>query len=186
MGKYDIDKIKREKDAEVIKVYPGNKVMWKCKYDHIFTLSLKSICRRGKWCKQCGSSIGERIIRDVLIKYSLPCIPQYVLTNYPRYRYDYYTEYDNKKYLIEFDGIQHFQYVKKYHKTKQIFKKRQKIDAIKSVNSMINEYQLIRIDYTQINDIEKHILIGLTQKYDMYVSTPQLYEYLGEEMEQLK
>lgn len=57
-------------------------------------------------------------------------------------------------------------------------KKKQQIDIMKTVSAIIEGYHMIRIDYTQINNISSHIEQAFLLKQKLYLSTPKLYGYL--------
>jgi hypothetical protein len=156
----------------------GRRLKWKCDEGHVFLLTPYKVYRRGQWCKQCGNSIGERHIRKVLKEFNIPFTPEYRLPNLPNRRYDFYFEYNGRKYLVEFDGEQHFRFVRKYHKTKSKFNESQVIDRIKTYVSCNSGCYLIRIDYTQLEHIRHHLITAINSNYMVYLSNPQAYEYI--------
>lgn len=156
----------------------NKKLQWKCSEGHVFWLTANKVHRRGQWCKKCGSSIGERSIRNILTSFNISFTQQYQLSQIPRRKYDFYFEYNHKKYIIEFDGEQHFRYVRKYHKTKAGFMKCQIIDRIKTYYAWNSGITIIRIDYTQIDNIQRHIIDGINSGAMVYLSDPQLYQYI--------
>lgn len=79
------------------------KLKWQCSDGHIFWLTTNKVYRRGQWRKECGSSNGERIIRSLLQEYRIPFSQQYRLPMLPNRMYDFYFEYNGRKYLIEFE-----------------------------------------------------------------------------------
>lgn len=151
---------------------------WKCKRDHYFILSLRKIKYRGKWCRRCGNSKGERIISDLLEELHIKYDKEFHLDLLPNRRYDFYFELSGKKYLVEYDGIQHFQRVPKYHKKKGSFEFNQMIDRLKTLTAIISNHILIRIDYTKENDILFHLLNGIKCSDSIYYSDINKYEYL--------
>jgi len=154
------------------------KLKWQCNEGHIFWLTAYKVHRRGQWCKECGSSIGERNIRDILKGYGISFIQQYQIKMLPSRKYDFYFEYNGRKFLIEFDGEQHFHYVRKYHKNKIKFIESQIIDRIKTYAAWNSGMTIIRIDYTQIENIKQHLLNGISSTNMVYLSTPELYKYI--------
>lgn len=63
----------------------------------------------GYGCSKCRSSHGEKKVRDYLIKYNFIFQEQYIInTNNTNLRLDFYLENNNKKYAIEYNGIQHY------------------------------------------------------------------------------
>lgn len=55
--------------------------------------------------------------------------------------------------LIEFDGIQHYEYVKYFHKTTSQFKKQQEWDRRKNSYCIMHNIPLIRIPYWDLDTI---------------------------------
>lgn len=156
----------------------GKKLEWRCNEGHTFWLTVYKVHRRGQWCKQCGSSIGEREIRKVFRDFNIPFQPQVTLQMLPRRKYDFYFEYNAKRYLIEFDGEQHFRFVRKYHKTKAKFLENQLVDRIKTYAAWNSGYHFIRIDCGQIDYIRHHIINAINSGVVVYLSDPQMYSYI--------
>ena len=107
--------------------------------------------------KSCGclnSSIGEVFIQFLLEENNISFIKEYtpININY-KYRYDFAIfENDILSYLIEFDGIQHFQVNGGWNTVKN-FNKTQEHDKIKNQWCKDNNIPLIRIPYTHLNDL---------------------------------
>ena len=74
------------------------------------------------------------------------------------FRFDFYI---NNYYLIEFDGIQHFE-EGHWGETLETIQKR---DEIKNQYCRINNIPLIRIPYTIVNDIKLEDLLLKSSKY---------------------
>jgi hypothetical protein len=155
----------------------ARKLKWKCRDGHIFWMTFYKV-KRGQWCKQCGSSIGERDIRKVLQEFNIPFAQQFSLPMLPRRKYDFYFEYGNRRYIIEYDGQQHFEYVRKYHKSKAKFLESQVIDRIKTYSVWKSNLFLIRIDYTQMEHIRHHIITAVNSNCIVYLSNPEMYKYI--------
>src|SRR5579875_3320990 len=127
------------------------------------------------------ASKGENKIAEVLISLKIKFQREYVITELPHRRYDFYFTVGKYKYLLEYDGEQHFKHVNFFHKTIDEFLKYQQIDREKTFTAIKNKYKVIRIDYTQINDIELlkyHIKSALRKKYKLYLSNKRMYDYL--------
>ena len=129
---------------------------------------------------ECGASIGERNVRAVLQYYKIPFSQQAILPILPRRKYDFYFEYDGRKYLLEFDGMQHFKQVRKYNKSKAKFLECQLIDRVKTHAANQSGCYLIRIDYTQINNVAFHIITAINLGCALYLSNPILYKYISD------
>ncbi len=115
--------------------------------DHIYA--------NGKGCPKCKETTGERKIRLYLenqkIEYKYQkrfkdCIHQKVLP------FDFYLP--NFKTLIEFDGIQHFEPISIWGGEKA-FKSLKIRDEIKNEFASENNYKLIRINYLELEKIDK-------------------------------
>lgn len=96
------------------------------------------------------------------------------------HKYGVYFIHKKKKYLLEYDDKSHFKYLDYIHKNIDEFGK-QKISDIKNTHfALENGYNVIRIDYTKIREIECQIVEALTSKERLYLATPKLYEYITE------
>jgi hypothetical protein len=168
----------RKRGGKIIQYKSNRKSLWQCKEGHQFWLTLHKVHRRGQWCKKCGHSIGERIIRDVFNYYQIFFQPQVSLPGLPRRTYDYYFESNGHRYLLEYDGQQHFHYVRKYHRKPGAFKEGQLIDRVKTYWAVQLGFQVIRIDYTQRDWIAAHLINAVNLNWPVYYSAPQLYQYI--------
>ena len=98
-----------------------------------------------KGCPSCRKSKGELIIENFLIKNNLPYKPQYSFTDL-KFKSNLYFDFgvlnkDSKlEYLIEFNGEQHYRFIKRYHKDNEGFE----ISKLKDKK---------KIDYCQYNNI---------------------------------
>lgn len=157
------------------------KLQWQCIEGHVFWLTPYKVERKGKWCNKCGSSNGERNIRKILRENNIYFIPQYILPCLNNRKYDFYFIYNGQKFLLEFDGEQHFRYVRKYHKSKSKFLECQIIDRVKTFAAWSSGYRFIRIDYTQIDHIKYHLISAINCNAIVYLSNPELYKYITNE-----
>jgi len=100
--------------------------------------------------------------------------------------YDFCFVYKSRKYLIEYDGEQHFGYKKFFHDSEDHYHGKQKVDIEKTADATKNGYSIIRIDYTQFKNIEYHITQALeslsTGEFDIYVSNEEMYMYILSEV----
>jgi formylmethanofuran dehydrogenase subunit E len=78
--------------------------------------TIKGHIHKKSGCAHCNSSKGELIISDYLNNNDIPFIPQYRIPSLNNRYYDFMIEWNSVKILIEFDGLQHFQYIKLFHK----------------------------------------------------------------------
>ena len=100
-----------EQDKELS--YEKHRAYWICKCDCGNIKTVSSKCLRGGNTKSCGCilSVGEETIIHYLQNNNISYIPQYIFPN-TLYRYDFAILNDDNsiKALIEYNGIQHYQY----------------------------------------------------------------------------
>lgn len=135
------------------------------------------IIRDDHWCPICRKSRGERIISDSLSKWNVKYQEQYVIESLPKRRFDVYFEYQTQRHIVEFDGSQHFESVEFFDRTSSI-EDRHESDILKTYTALSLGYKVIRIDYTMINEIETHLIKGVYGTSMLYLSTPELYDWL--------
>lgn len=126
--------------------------------DHIYS--------NGKGCPKCKETTGERKIRLYLENQGIiytyqkrfeSCIYKKILP------FDFYLP--NFNILIEFDGIQHFKPISIWGGEKAL--KSLKIrDNIKNKFASKNNYKLIRINYTELNKIDKILKAEIKTTYN--------------------
>ena len=113
----------------------------------------------GSGCPSCNSSRGEHCIENILIKNNIKFIREYILPNQQnRYRYDFYLPDLNL--LIEFHGIQHYQYVPFFHNNNEEEFKQQvlydtiKVDIAKTLGIDFLEFNYKQLNHMSIEDFE--------------------------------
>ena len=101
-------------------------------------------------------SLGERKIQEILFDNNISFIREATFgtclfedTKYPA-KFDFYI---NNKYLIEYDGEQHFSAKNRGWNTEEQLIKTQEHDAYKNQWCKDNNIPLIRIPYTHLNDL---------------------------------
>lgn len=102
-----------------------------------------------------NQSTGERMISNILDAINIPYRTEKVFSNcifpdsgYPA-RFDFWV---NNKYIIEYDGEQHFSSIQAFGGEKQYNKTKQH-DEFKNIWCKENNIPLIRIPYTHLNEI---------------------------------
>lgn len=120
----------------------------------------------GQGCPVCRISSGEREIERILqrlrIEYSKQkCFDNCMLRLH--LPFDFHFVIGNHTFLVEYDGEQHFGPVSFYGGKKQ-YELRKRRDSIKTAFAASNGFILIRIPYTQFDNIET-ILTTEIQKY---------------------
>lgn len=151
------------------KKYKGVKfhLRWKCYLGHRWSASLKNVFKNGTWCPKCNINIGEEITRNIfniLFKDKFIKIRPSFLNGL---EYDGYSE--KYKIAFEYDGIQHYKFIKHFHKTKDGFKKRCEMDKLKNKLSEKNGIKLLRIPYNIKYDELKNYVLKLCKKNNINV-----------------
>lgn len=125
------------------------KLRVKCKYEHIFHISLDSL--KKSWCNQCNINIPEFIciksIEYLFGELFEKARPRWLINNQGNnLELDGY----NKKLqlAVEYNGMQHYKHIEYFYKTKEAFEKRIEHDLIKQKLCKENNVNLIIVDYT--------------------------------------
>ena len=136
----------------------------KCYENHEFLISLNNL-NGNRWCPECKIRTHER--------YTKACIE--ILTNkiftkiHPKWlinkegnllELDMYN--DELKLAIEYNGIQHYNFIEYFHKTKESFLKRKKDDEIKIELCKKNNVKLIVVPYYTKN-IKNYLIDALKE-----------------------
>lgn len=116
---------------------------------------------RGDGCPGCSESKGERKVTLFLDKLDIKYTRQYKLPN-SKYRYDCYIPSLNI--LIEYDGQLHFMAVKHFGGMKYLINVRES-DANKTALAALHHIPLIRIPYTEYDNLENYLLKALANHY---------------------
>lgn len=131
----------------------GNRI-WECKCDCGNIVQLPSGVLTSGNTKTCGrchinGSLGENKIRNILNENGIIFEEQktyndlYVLDCYHKLKYDFYVD---NKYIIEYDGEQHYKDVINWNK-RSSYKQRQLYDYIKNRYCFDHNIPIIRIPY---------------------------------------
>ena len=119
------------------------------------------ILHMGCGCPYCASSKGEKLISYILTNLNIEFIKQKsILINNKKYYYDFYITYLNL--AIEYDGIQHFEATEFFGGYEQYLIRIQN-DKLKNDYSVINNINIIRIPYYEIENSKEIILDGIKQ-----------------------
>lgn len=108
---------------------------------------------QGVGCPICNQSKGECVIKEYLENNNIQYKQQYAFDdcyNKNPLHFDFYLPFQNI--CIEYDGVQHFKSIK-YFGGEDKLQYIKKNDEIKNIYCKTNKIQLIRIPYTQINEI---------------------------------
>lgn len=140
-------------------------ILWDCKCDcgNIRTVKSNFLLNGSVYeCQNCGNhkSIGEQQIESILIKNNINFIRQYSFKDCisPRkgillFDFAIFDKNNNLQYIIEYDGIQHFQPIN-YFGGEKNFNYQQECDNIKNEYCQNHNIPIIRIPYTKKGKIE--------------------------------
>lgn len=115
----------------------------------------------GQGCKYCKSSLGEKLLREVFIKNKIEYNSQYRIMDY-KYSFDFYLPKLNI--LIEYDGAQHFKPIK-FWGGEERYKIQLARDKYKDSLANMHDIPLIRIPYTEYDNLENYLLYRLSKFY---------------------
>lgn len=155
-------------------------LLWQCDKLHTWYSSLNNVKNHNSWCPKCRQSHGEELIALLLKnhferEYSADKINTSLSG---KLRYDFYIP--GTKWIIEFDGIQHFEEVTYFTNTKSLLE-RQQLDRIKTFGAIEAGYSVLRIHYCDMGIINEiiHITDKISEIPSLYVSRDNVYDYLG-------
>lgn len=155
-------------EYEVLGEYHGNKrkILMKHNKCGCEWMVIPNNILRGSTCPVCNESKGENKITEWLRQNNINYIKEYKFEDCKHIRplpFDFYLPDYNI--CIEYDGEQHFEPVdfssKDYKKALRQFKLIQKRDEIKNNYCKSNNIKLIRIPYTQFDNIEDILQIEI-------------------------
>lgn len=132
---------------------------------------------KGHGCPRCKASTGEKACELALKNIGINYTSQVKIAALPHRVFDFGFEYMGKRWLLEFDGAQHFYMNDFFHITTETFRARQRIDIMKTRTAVTEGYRVIHIDYTQIDNIEYHIRAAINLEQSVYFSTLDLYKH---------
>ena len=144
-------------DIELLEPYTTchSKIKCKCKLDGYEWYGMPSNLLRKEGCPLCCTSKGEREITKYLKENKLEYQPQIMFDGLlgvgnGKLSYDFYIPQYNL--LIEYQGEQHFESVEHFGGKEQLLVQ-QEHDKKKREYAYNNEYNLLEISYTDINNI---------------------------------
>lgn len=139
----EANQIAQNRDGKCLSDTWTKKLKFMCAGEHIFFKTLTML--KTSWCPECNIHIGEAITKnifEILFEESFPKVRMEILEGL---ELDGYSE--NLKLAFEYDGAQHYKYVKYFHKTKEEFRALQDRDKRKNELCRLNDIQLIRVPY---------------------------------------
>lgn len=147
-------------------------IVWKCRCDcgNIFYTTGVQLTRTNGSTLSCGCllSKGEEKISKLLDENNIQYIKQKTFDNcrFPKTnavaKFDFYV---NNTYLIEFDGIQHYQYNNNGWNNEEKFKELKERDNFKTNWCRENHISIIRIPYTQYDNLSIKDLLLETSSF---------------------
>ena len=147
-------------------VKDDSKLLWKCYLGHEWNAKLSSV-KTNTWCPTCNINVGEEITRNIFEILFNEKFKKIRPTWLNRLELDGYS--DSLKIAFEYDGMQHYKFIKFFHKTKNEFKNRRKIDLLKNELCSKNNIILFRIPYyIKFEKIKKYI-VSLCKKNDIFI-----------------
>ncbi len=161
----------------VLEIGSGNVegvLYWKCKCDcgNIINVPSRNL-REGKTIScGCIHSRGEQKIIQLLRDNDINYKSQDVLNGFrytdtngcPRFDFGVYDQYNTLQYLIEYDGVQHFDPIGGWN-NKEAFEVRHSHDIQKNTYCLLNAIPLIRIPYWHYDDLCLEDLLIDTTKF---------------------
>ena len=162
-------------------VNTATSVELQCQDQHKFWAKPNNVMN-DKWCRPCGlsESKGERAIREYLADYGIDYQQEVEFPWSNRKRYDFVVHHNQRHYIIEYDGIQHFEQIEFFCPDIDEFVKRQQIDIVKTVAALTSGYYVIRICYSDLNDIDILLASMLHDEpsHKLIVSDHEMYSWL--------
>jgi Pyruvate/2-oxoacid:ferredoxin oxidoreductase delta subunit len=157
------------------------KVHIRCGKSHIFSIAPTDYMR-GNGCSVCNESSGEQSIRTVLDYLSIPFKKDHIFEFLPKRKYDFTFMINTTVVVIEWDGVQHFEFINHFHNDEKEFEERQRVDILKTQTVLDHRYKIIRIDYTwlkkDIFDIVVFIHQTITGSDFLVLSNTEIYTWL--------
>jgi hypothetical protein len=177
-----------EMEAEVIGEYVNNytKIECICKRGHTCYPTPTSIQRGNNCCVKCKYSKGERMVEKVLTVLEIPYKREVYHPSLGLLRFDFKFEYKGKTIYLEFDGVQHQEESKLFHKKAGEFAKLRQRDLLKNYTCLKEVgTRLIRLDYSWVKErkskeeLEAYLVQALKSK-DKIIANPKVYTWIDD------
>ena len=156
----------------------GNKdqVIVTCKKHGDFKVKPNNHIANKTGCPICKLSKGELKIAKLLNDLNISFKREYnIPDSNTKFRYDFYLP--DLNILIEYDGRQHFEPVTAWGGEKELLNI-QKRDKTKNKIAKEKGYKLIRIKYTEINNIKKYLLFRISRYFKYCVNNKWYRNFL--------
>ena len=182
-AKENFELLINKRNATMVGTYINckTKVHIKCENNHDFYIAHCNTAK-GSWCPSCGKngSEGERRIRHHLTNFNIKFREQVTCDWLPRSKYDFLIIHNNKTFLLEFDGRQHFKHIEFFHPTPEIYEGKRQIDVLKTAEALNHGHHFIRIAHTDMLDIGEIIdeIINDPTPSKLTFSDESMYEWI--------
>ena len=153
--------------------------LWECGQNHQWW-SKPTHIRQGSWCPICNQSRGERNCKNVLQRMNIAFTEQPRLANNMKKPYDFSFQHNGKYWLLEIDGIQHFEYNSFLSSHCRKICVQTSYGSIQDEQALNAGYILIRIDYKQVECIYDILQDAFQEDTHCYLSDPVMYSWLFE------
>ncbi|QKF93720.1 hypothetical protein QKU48_gp0262 [Fadolivirus algeromassiliense] len=151
----------------------STKLKWECEFGHIWEATYQSINKH--WCTECSKSISynERLSRELLNKMFnknfINIKPTWLINQETNKLLEIDMYCDNLKLGFEYQGKQHYEFCKRFHKTHENFIKQQNRDKLKFTLCNNHGITLLYIPYyIKPNNLQKYI-IDLCEKNEINI-----------------
>lgn len=153
----------------------------KCNDGHIFKITYNNL-KHAKWCAQCKINLGELIskcvLEDLFNKKFSKIRPDWLKNkNGNRVEIDMFN--DELQLGLEYNGIQHYKFLKHFHKTQSAFEKLQYHDDLKIKICNENNIKLIIVPYTVQHEKIYDFIYDKCIKYGFDVSKSENFSILS-------
>lgn len=144
-------KFNRLKVIKQSNIRKDGKICWQCVCDCGAEIIVTGSRLRMGTVQSCGclKSVGEEKISQLLTENNISFNREKIFNDFKPYRYDFYVD---NKYIIEYDGRQHFQEYS-WGSEKHTIEEYQNRDTLKNNYCHKNNIPIIRIPYTHLNNL---------------------------------
>ncbi len=169
-----------QQKGKILEDYQGahTKILFECEKGHQWRATPGKVKTAGRWCPFCNESHLEREARLFLEENRIVYEREYCIEQLPNKRYDFFFRYEDRLFLLELDGRQHFDFNPYFYDNQEEFILRQNLDRLKTLTAIEAGYNLIRIDDTNGDQVKYHLSRSLLSNNPIYLSSQERYAYL--------
>lgn len=121
----------------------------------------------------------EKLLQTLGIDYK----SNYTIPGVPSYVYNFYFQVNGVTYVLDLDYEWHLKFPNILNSVnREHFEALRTKNANKTIVASVLGYKIIRIDYTQFNNVESHLKDALDYPDQIYFSTPALYKWICERL----